>query len=135
MKFILQNGLAVYLHGTPETKLFAEHQRTLSHGCIRLENPLELANYLLRDNSPSWNKSSLNAAIADGQELPIPLHEAVPVYLWYRTAWVDKYERIQFRSDVYGWDGVVIAALQGKPPLVPKELQAAIRGRHAGLWR
>lgn len=132
VKFFLQNNLAVYLHGTPDVDRFGQTQRTLSHGCIRLENPLLLATYLLSGNSSRWTRARLREAIEDGMELPLPLAAAVPVYLWYRTAWIDPDGRAQFRPDVYGWDGVLDNALAGNPPVVPKELQAVIRGRKTG---
>ena len=59
----------------------------------------------------------------------MPLSSPVPVYLWYRTTWIDARERIQFRKDVYGWDEVLANVLKGNPPLVPKSLQLVLRGR------
>ena len=80
---------------------------------------------------------SLSAPViaADGIEVAVPLPEAVPVYLWYQSAWVDEQGRAHFHPDVYHWDETLGNALAGKMPLVTKEQQLAIRGRRSGASR
>jgi murein L,D-transpeptidase YcbB/YkuD len=103
IKFVLPNEFDVYLHDTPFRALFAKTTRAFSHGCIRIEQPLELAEYVLRDD-PQWTGEALRAAIAQGQERLVPLPHPLPIYLLYRTAWVDQDGVLQFRPDIYERD-------------------------------
>lgn len=111
VKFVFPNDFAVYLHGTPDTALFDRGVRTLSHGCIRVESPVALAEALLEGTKPPWTARALQEAIALGRERALPLPRPTPVHLWYRTAWVDEQNTLQFRHDVYGWDRTVWDAL------------------------
>ncbi len=63
-KFLFPNNHNVYLHGTTAQGLFAEARRAFSHGCMRVEDPLQLAEFLLR-NDPNWNRAALDAAAAN----------------------------------------------------------------------
>jgi murein L,D-transpeptidase YcbB/YkuD len=102
------NEFAVYLHDTPADALFEARVRTFSHGCIRLEKPLELAERLLKSNSPAWTRSDLDGAIAKRKSVTVPLEHPIPVFLWYQTAWVDEASgALMLRPDVYGWDNKV----------------------------
>lgn len=110
IKFVFPNEFSVYLHGTPDKKLFAREKRTLSHGCVRVEDPIALAGVLLRGN-PRWGENEIQEAIDIGTQVLVPLPQPIPVHLWYRTAWVDEEGRVQFRGDIYGWDDKVAAAI------------------------
>jgi murein L,D-transpeptidase YcbB/YkuD len=114
IKFLLPNPYAVYIHDTPQKELFDNNTRTFSHGCIRLQNPLKLATYLLSSN-PQWSEMSILDTIAH-QPLPteILLDEPLPVHVLYWTAWVDKTGNIHFRKDVYARDEPLIKALKTK---------------------
>jgi L,D-transpeptidase YcbB len=103
VKFILPNEFDVYLHDTPSRSLFTKTVRAFSHGCVRVEKPLELAEYVLRDD-PQWSGEALRAAIAQGRERLVPLPQPLPIYLLYWTAWVDQDGVLQFRPDIYGRD-------------------------------
>lgn len=127
LKFNIPSGTGVYLHGTPNHRLFEKETRTLSHGCIRVENPVGLATFLLKRNSRRWSKSELSGIIVEGVERRLSVEDSVPVYLWYRTAWVDENGELQLRPDVYGWDAIVANAIEGKLPVVTKEQQKLIR--------
>jgi murein L,D-transpeptidase YcbB/YkuD len=108
VKFMFPNEFAVYLHDTPADALFEARVRTFSHGCIRLEKPLELAERLLKSNSPAWTRSDLDGAIAKRKSVTVPLEHPIPVFLWYQTAWVDEASgALMLRPDVYGWDNKV----------------------------
>lgn len=103
MKFLFPNEHAVYLHDTPGGQLFSQTQRGFSHGCVRLEKPMELAKYVLKD-MPEWNESKIRETIAGGEEVWITLPKKIQVYLVYFTAWVDKDGNLHFRDDIYGHD-------------------------------
>lgn len=114
VKFMFPNKYDVYLHDTPDRRLFDRANRTFSSGCIRTENPFELADYLLRDQ-PEWTPERLREVAAAGVERTVRLREPIPVHLLYWTAWVEEDGSLQFRPDVYGRDEVVRAALNTDP--------------------
>ena len=103
MKFLFPNEHAVYLHDTPGGQLFSQTQRGFSHGCVRLEKPMELAKYVLKD-MPEWTESKIRETIDGGEEVWITLPKKIQVYLVYFTTWVDKDGNIHFREDIYGHD-------------------------------
>jgi len=113
VKFMFPNEFNVYLHDTPARDLFQRTVRTFSSGCIRLERPLELAAYLLRDG-PGWTRTKIDSVIAAGQPMTVVLPEPVPVHLTYSTVWFGEGGTIHFRDDIYGRDALVSAALFGK---------------------
>lgn len=121
MKFDLQtNPWAIYLHDTNERWLFTETNRLRSSGCVRLERPMDLAEYLTRDVQ-GWDRASLTAAVPSRKEnasrAPIPVSlgkQAVPVYMMFLT--VEKAEdgSLRFVDDLYGQDMRVAKAIQNK---------------------
>ncbi len=110
IKFVFPNRFDVYLHDTPSRSLFARSERTFSSGCIRIEKPLELADYLLRGD-PQWTPERLRAALDKKTEQTVVLSRSIPVHVVYWTAWVADDGSVQFRSDVYGRDRVLDAAM------------------------
>ncbi|HBG98482.1 MAG TPA: murein L,D-transpeptidase [Rhodobacteraceae bacterium] len=110
VKFMFPNPYNVYLHDTPTKNLFARSQRTFSHGCVRVQQPFELAHVLLAPQSGN-PEAAFNAALQTGRETTITLAQPVPVHLTYRTAWADSRGRIQYRADVYGRDAKLFDAL------------------------
>jgi murein L,D-transpeptidase YcbB/YkuD len=115
VKFIFPNKFNVYLHDTPHRELFAKSVRTFSSGCIRVEKPIELAEYLLRD-SHEWTREDILAAIDKGIEKTVWLPEPIEVHLLYWTAWANEDGSIQFRNDIYGRDKLLDDALRKEPP-------------------
>lgn len=113
VKFLFPNKYDVYIHGTPFHGLFERDSRGFSHGCIRIESPVELAEYLLQDPA-DWSSESLLAAIETGKNLSIRLSEPIPVHILYFTTWVDESGSVHFRDDVYGHDDALACAL-GEP--------------------
>lgn len=113
VKFIMPNDHSIYLHDTPADHLFEREERALSHGCVRLENPLELAEYLLRDQK-EWNDKKINAAMKAGKPVKVDLEKIYPVYIVYRTVWVDDQDQVHFFRDVYGHDQRHLDSLQRK---------------------
>jgi murein L,D-transpeptidase YcbB/YkuD len=103
VKFLFPNSFNIYLHDTPAKALFNESKRAFSHGCIRVAKPLELAQYLLK-NDPNWNEEKIRAAMNNGKEQWVTLKKTVPVYLVYLTAFVDNNGKLNFREDIYSRD-------------------------------
>jgi murein L,D-transpeptidase YcbB/YkuD len=103
VKFMFPNQYNVYLHDTPTDSLFARASRSFSHGCVRLENPMALAEYVLRDQ-PEWTRERIEEAMNAEQERTVKLRSAIPVYLGYFTARVSADGIMQFRRDVYDID-------------------------------
>ena len=112
VKFEMPNPDDVYMHDTPERRLFALSRRYISHGCIRVEDPRGLAQVLL--DSGQWSRDAIDAAIATGQTQSIPLHRSLPVYALYWTAFVDPDGTVEFRDDVYGRDRRLAEALAAR---------------------
>jgi Uncharacterized protein conserved in bacteria len=114
VKFMFPNKFNVYLHDTPARLLFEKTQRDFSHGCIRIQKPIELAVYLLRQD-PRWNRDALLSALDEVANRSVPLPEPIPIHLLYWTAWADKDGTIQFRRDIYGHDASLSEALRAPP--------------------
>lgn len=110
VKFMFPNRHAIYLHDTPSKSLFGRDIRTYSHGCVRVQDPYDLAYTLLAKQS-SNPKALFDNALAGGVETVIPLAQHVPIYLVYRTAWVAADGRPNYRADSYAVDGKVFDAL------------------------
>lgn len=109
VKFLFPNEYDVYLHDTPTDHLFSQHERGFSHGCIRLEEPQKLAEYLLKDDS-DWPKDKIKKHMMAGQEKYVKLKEKMPVYIVYFTTWMDENGQIHFRDDIYGHDNKLAKA-------------------------
>jgi murein L,D-transpeptidase YcbB/YkuD len=118
------NQFNVYLHDTPADSLFARASRSFSHGCVRLENPTGLAEYVLRDQ-PEWTREKIQEAMNAGEERTVKLRAAIPVYLGYWTARVSADGLLQFRRDVYGIDGRLSALLADRLSRLRKTAAAA----------
>ncbi|HEY9048019.1 MAG TPA: L,D-transpeptidase family protein [Ohtaekwangia sp.] len=103
VKFGMPNTMNIYLHDTPNHRLFTKSYRALSHGCVRLDEPARFAEYLLRDQR-GWNRETIVKAMNAGTTTTIHLRKRYPVYMEYRTAWVDDTGVVNFREDIYGHD-------------------------------
>jgi L,D-transpeptidase YcbB len=117
IKFMFPNSYDVYLHDTPAKELFAKARRDFSSGCIRIEKPLELAEYLLR-KQPDWPPEKIRNAVSgpDAAEITVKLPEPLTIYLLYWTIWVDEQDWLHFGTDIYNRDQALDAALQQPPP-------------------
>jgi murein L,D-transpeptidase YcbB/YkuD len=109
VKFMFPNNFDVYLHDTNATKLFDRIERGLSHGCVRVEEPHKLAQYVLRDQ-PEWTAEAIDAAMKSGSEKHVKLRTPIPVYILYKTAWVHD-GGVRFLKDLYGHDADQAAKL------------------------
>ncbi len=108
IKFLFPNTFDIYLHDTPGKGVFTREGRAVSHGCIRLEHPFDLALHVL---GPDWDRRRLAHAVGSGERTVIHLVRPVPVHLRYRTA-VAGPGGLEIYPDVYGVDVVVDAALR-----------------------
>jgi murein L,D-transpeptidase YcbB/YkuD len=115
-KFVIPDRFEVYLHDTPTGRLFARTQRDLSHGCVRLEKPGDLAAHLLADD-PRWTPDAIESQVASGRTATIHLRRPMPVHILYQTAWVAPDGTVEFRPDVYHQDRWLAAALAAETPL------------------
>jgi murein L,D-transpeptidase YcbB/YkuD len=114
VKFMFPNEYNVYIHDTPSKSFFARDARAVSHGCIRVEDPFDLAVLLLSDE-PEWTPDNIRNAMQQTKEQTVLLKVPVDVMVVYLTAWTDGRDRVQFRNDVYQNDGKVLEALNQKP--------------------
>ncbi|MEQ8965686.1 MAG: L,D-transpeptidase family protein [Azospirillaceae bacterium] len=111
VKFMMSNNFSVYLHDTPDRHLFARSRRAYSSGCIRVADPMWLADFVL-DGSPNWDGADEDPVMSHWRTKRINMPEAVPLHVVYATAWTDADDSMQFREDVYGLDAAVYAALE-----------------------
>ena len=116
-KFVFPNAASVYMHGTPDTLLFARARRDFSHGCIRVEDPAALAAWVLRDQ-PAWSPAAIEAAMAGTVTTRALLTRPMPVVVFYTTAVAVPDGTIRFYPDVYGHDRQLVEALRAgtEPP-------------------
>ena len=106
VKFVFPNANDIYLHDTQARSLFKQSRRAFSHGCIRLEKPDELAEYLFR-TSTSLPAGSYDRFVASGKERWVKLEKTLPIYILYFTAWAKGDGRVFFYGDVYDRDEAV----------------------------
>ena len=109
--FMFPNGHNVFIHDTPLRQIFNLDDRFFSHGCVRVENPLNLASLLLKDQ-PEWTEAKILEAIGKREPLRINLKNPLPVHITYLTAWADRDGTVHFRKDAYKRDGSLKRALE-----------------------
>ena len=110
IKFLFPNNFDVYMHDTPSRYLFAREGRTFSHGCIRLEKPLDLAEYLLKGEK-GWNRKQIQKKIESKQRMVITLRDPIPVHIVYLTVWTGGDGLAYFRDDLYDYDRLLDTAM------------------------
>ena len=118
VKFNLDNGDDIYLHDTPKRQYFGHIFRALSHGCVRLERPTELAKALLNPTQAE----KVDEWVADDTTRTIRLDKPLTVYLMYMTAWADEDGTVNFREDLYGHDTRLKAALKRHQRTAPQQV-------------
>jgi L,D-transpeptidase YcbB len=109
-KFIFPNQENVYMHGTPAQELFSRTRRDFSHGCIRLEAPARLAEWVLRDE-PGWTRPRIESAMHAERPTRVNLREPLTVVLFYDTVHVNSEGVVHFVGDIYGHDRALDEAL------------------------
>jgi murein L,D-transpeptidase YcbB/YkuD len=108
VKFDMKDDEAIYLHDTPAKAMFGQDQRHESHGCVRVEGALDLAETIAASQGVL---DKFESGLASGDETFVALKTPIPVRLMYHTAWLGDDGRVHFAQDVYGWDNDVAAAL------------------------
>ena len=103
VKFLFPNNFSIYLHDTPNRNLFAQSNRGLSHGCIRIAEPKKFAEFLLQDQ-PNYTSDAIDSLMYLEKEKWVTLKKKIPVFLVYFTAWVDQSGELHFRKDIYQHD-------------------------------
>lgn len=109
IKFDFENKFGVYLHDTPGQAAFTHSRRDVSHGCVRLEKPVDLAAKLLGPNG-DWPQDRIQQAVQGDETQRVPLKVGEPVYLFYFTAYGEG-AQLSFRGDPYGWDAKLLRLL------------------------
>ncbi|WP_353148853.1 L,D-transpeptidase family protein [Pollutimonas bauzanensis] len=110
IKFIFPNDQNIYLHHTPAPQLFSRVRRDFSHGCIRIESPVQLARFVLHDN-PEWTETRIDEAMKAGKSRTIKLEHPIPVLIAYSTAVVKNGGKVYFYPDIYKQDARLELAL------------------------
>jgi murein L,D-transpeptidase YcbB/YkuD len=103
VKFILTDDMAIFLHDTPATALFARPRRAFSHGCVRVADPVALAQFALQDD-PTWPLERIQAMMDGDETLRVKLPAPIRVYVVYGTALALENGEVRFFDDVYGLD-------------------------------
>jgi murein L,D-transpeptidase YcbB/YkuD len=118
VKFMFPNKYSVYMHGTPAQSLFAKSKRDYSHGCIRLEEPLRMAEYItqLDGQGSTWTKARLKKTMESGTATTVKLKSDIQVFVLYTTVVVHQDGKIFFYDDIYGHDKKLSRALAGGYP-------------------
>jgi murein L,D-transpeptidase YcbB/YkuD len=118
LKFDLTNTFSIYMHDTNQRELFNEPMRQLSSGCMRLEKPLDLAEYLLEDTP--WDRKTIESMmarpgeiIAKPTEIPVPKYKQIPVYTVYLTSMMSSDGVVRFVDDIYGQNAAIRGRLRG----------------------
>ena len=115
VKFMFPNPYNVYLHGTPSTELFSRARRDFSHGCIRVQDPVGLAAWVLR-NKPGWGVDRIRAVMNGDQTVQVNLDQPIPVLVLYATAFVEEDGEVRFYDDIYGHDAALEKVLAAGYP-------------------
>lgn len=110
IRFTIESPFSIYLHGTPAQSLFKKEKRSLSHGCIRVENPVKLAQFVFDD--PSWTQGRIEKESSGSRTERVKLKNSLPVFITYYTVFEDEKGRMNFVPDEYGQDEKVWQALE-----------------------
>ena len=107
VKFAFPNNNNVYLHSTPSQGLFKRARRDFSHGCIRVEHPVQLGEFVLKDQGGEWDAEKIKTAMNGDKQKTVTLKTAIPVYIFYSTVLADEAGKVEFFNDLYGHDVIL----------------------------
>jgi len=124
VKFMCPNQFNVYLHDTPSDRLFAAEERDFSHGCIRLEKPVDFAVYLMK--AEAWSPERVKAAFDSAHNSSIKIPEPLPVRIFYWTVFTDERGVLQFCDDVYGLDELLDRSLRSARTDIKQPVRTAL---------
>lgn len=114
VKFTFPSQHTIFMHDTVDKWMFAQSKRTLSHGCLRLRNPMRMAEKVLAEDK-GWDANRVEQTMRDGPASnEIVIDKEIPMHLVYFTAWVDDDGRVRTFADIYGHEKRITQALQGK---------------------
>lgn len=102
VKIMFPNKHSVYLHDTNSRGYFGRENRSLSSGCVRVQNPFELTEYLL-DDSINWTKTKIDEVLAEAKTKNVNFKKDIYLHILYWTAWSED-NKLQFRDDIYRLD-------------------------------
>lgn len=125
VKFIFPNPHFVFLHDTNHKELFSRNSRTFSAGCIRVEKPFELSEYLLK-TTKGWERKDIAQLITSGETKRVHPKDNISVLITYTTVGIDEQGQARFKPDVYNRDNTVLEALNGKIKIA-KDVRKALR--------
>jgi len=125
VKFLFPNAFSIYLHDTPSRGLFESSQRTFSHGCIRLEHPLDLAHRLLQ-GQPGWDDARVASVLESGELTNVSLAHPIPIIIVYWTVSVGASGEVRYAHDIYDYDPPLLAALDAPPTPARERVPAAM---------
>ena len=112
VKFIFPNSEKVYLHDTPDEQLFNRAKRAFSHGCIRVERPVDLVKYVLRDQHGWRDEEKIRHWMETQDNKRVNLQSPLPIAIVYWTVRTGVDGKLQLAEDIYGYDERDIAAFQ-----------------------
>jgi murein L,D-transpeptidase YcbB/YkuD len=114
VKFSFPSQHTIFMHDTPDKWMFNAKQRTLSHGCLRLRNPLAMAKLILAEDK-GWDADKVDELVASGPgNNEVPMEKKIRMHIVYFTAWVDDAGKLKTYADIYGHEKRVTQALEGK---------------------
>ncbi|WP_051340680.1 L,D-transpeptidase family protein [Azospirillum halopraeferens] len=125
VKFNIPNAFDVYLHDTPGREKFDRSVRTFSSGCVRVGDPMALADFVMTGMT-DWPADRRRQVLDKGETRTVALKPSVAVHLLYHTAWADADGTVQFREDIYGRDTDLLSAIARKAP--PASQRVALGG-------
>lgn len=120
-RFLMPNRYDIYLHDTNQRNLFERSMRARSSGCVRVEKPRELAEFLLK-NDDGWTPEKINGVLERGKTFDIRAHREIPVYFDYKTAWLDEDGKLILGYDVYDFDNGLYRDIVKKDVATQKEV-------------
>lgn len=121
VKFIFPNQSDVYLHDTPANALFGRSRRDFSHGCVRVENPQRLAEFVLKGQE-GWSRDTIQAAMQTPKTQRVLLKKPIPVLFFYTTSFFDPHDNLVFYQDIYDQDPILLSALEKPADLSDQSL-------------
>lgn len=111
VKFMMPNRFNIYLHDTPSKSLFGRSERAFSHGCIRVKDPMQLAEWIMTLQGNGKTREEIDGIVESGERTIVTLDRPIPVHITYLTAWTNKDGTMHFRDDIYGRDELLREAL------------------------
>lgn len=114
VKFTFPSQHTIFMHDTPDKWMFRQSRRTLSHGCLRVQNPMQLAEMILEEDK-GWDKAKVAELSKSGPlSNKIRIEKEIPIHLTYFTVWIDDDGKMRTYSDVYGHEKRITQALDGE---------------------